>query len=265
MTRFFHLCIFAALVCYAQGQSIVEKNVTDAKGQKQGYWEKTYPNGQLWYQGNFKDDRPVGEFRRYNEDGSLKTIQDYRTDGKSCYTRLYYQNGELAAEGLYQNNKKDSVWKYFSFYDKTLSLTETYSGGERNGPTIKYYPSGQPAEKVLWIAGKREGEWVQFFETGSPKLKANYTGDKLNGQFVFYFPNGRVEITGMYSNNLQEGVWQYFTLEGILHMTLEYRAGKALDTEKLDAQQREYFEMIEENIGKIREPDEDSLMPGRGN
>lgn len=265
MNRFIQLCYFALMVCLAQAQPAGEKNFTDAKGQKQGYWEKTYPNGQLWYQGTFKDDRPVGEFRRFNDDGSLKTVQNYRADGQFCYTRLFYQNGELAAEGLYRNNKKDSLWKYFSFYDKTISLTETYSDGTKNGPSVKYYPSGQPAEKLLWANGKREGEWIQYFESGSPKLKATFTGDKLNGQFVFYFPNGRIEITGLYKDNLQEGIWQYYTLEGTLHMTLEYRAGKAQNTEKLDEQQREYFEMIEKNIGKIREPDEESLMPGRGN
>lgn len=225
---------------------------------------KTYPNGKVWYQGTFKDDKPVGELKRYNDDGSLKSIQHYSDNGQGCYTRMFYQNGVLAAEGIYSNNAKDSVWKYYSFYDKTVSLIETFDKGVKNGLSAKYYPSGRQAEKVNWVNGKREGEWLQYYDSGLTKFAGNYTNDKLNGRFLYYFTNGRIEITGQYKDNLQDGIWQYYTIDGTLHMTLKYKEGQALDADKLDEQQREYFKMVEKNMGTIQEPDENSLMPGGG-
>ena len=40
------------------------QNLTDAAGKKQGQWVKNYPNGKIMYEGTFKDDKPVGLFKR---------------------------------------------------------------------------------------------------------------------------------------------------------------------------------------------------------
>ena len=39
------------------------QNITDAKGQKQGVWTKTYPNSSgIQYKGQFKNNKTVGTF-----------------------------------------------------------------------------------------------------------------------------------------------------------------------------------------------------------
>ena len=47
------------------------QNKTDEKGRKQGKWSKAYPNGQVRYSGEFKDDKEVGTFSYYSKDGKL--------------------------------------------------------------------------------------------------------------------------------------------------------------------------------------------------
>jgi len=48
--------------------TVMSQNVTDAGGKKQGPWVKKYPNGNIMYQGTFRDDKPVGLFKRYTEE-----------------------------------------------------------------------------------------------------------------------------------------------------------------------------------------------------
>ena len=48
-------------------------NRTDEKGRKQGEWAKAWPGGTLRYQGQFKDDRPVGLFRYFDEEAAHLT------------------------------------------------------------------------------------------------------------------------------------------------------------------------------------------------
>lgn len=63
-------------------------NQMDAKGEKQGYWIKKYPDGQILYEGSFRNNKPVGEFKRYYEDGSLKSVLMY-SDKKMKHLRKY--------------------------------------------------------------------------------------------------------------------------------------------------------------------------------
>ena len=58
---------------FASSQTETQINKTDQQGRKQGHWIKKYPNDNVMYDGFFKDDHPVGEFRRFFENQSLKS------------------------------------------------------------------------------------------------------------------------------------------------------------------------------------------------
>jgi antitoxin component YwqK of YwqJK toxin-antitoxin module len=91
-----------------------EKNKTDAKGKKQGYWEKIdEKTGKLKYKGNFKDGKPVGEFEFYYESGKLKSKLVHMADKKTSRAKIYYESGRIMSVGKYINAKKDSVWTQY--------------------------------------------------------------------------------------------------------------------------------------------------------
>ena len=71
------LAISAVVAC----QTETEINKSDQQGRKQGHWIKKYSDGIMIYDGFFKDDHPVGEFKRYYEDHSLKSLLIYSDDG----------------------------------------------------------------------------------------------------------------------------------------------------------------------------------------
>ncbi|GAI77747.1 unnamed protein product, partial [marine sediment metagenome] len=149
--------LFILFTCFyyiAYSQTINKQNDTlinriDAKGQKQGYWKK-FNKKTLLYEGYFKDDLPVGEFKRYYEKGSLKAIMTYNTNEKTAITKLYYENRKLAAEGLYLEKKKHNIWKYYSYYDNCLLYEESYKYGIKEGASKKYYCSGVLLETIEW-------------------------------------------------------------------------------------------------------------------
>ena len=53
------------------------------------------------YTGQFKDDKPEGTFKHYDEDGRLTTIQDFDATGKVSRARHFHPNGTLMATGKY--------------------------------------------------------------------------------------------------------------------------------------------------------------------
>jgi len=199
--------------------------------------------------------------KRYYEDGTLLAIQYFYKNSEYSYTKLFYNNGHIAAEGKYINTLKDSTWRYYSFYDKTLRLEENYTKGKKQGVSTKYYPNGKPAEIITWKDDIKNGQWLQFFENGQLKLKAFYINDKRSGDFNTYWPNGKNETIGKFENNLMEGEWKYFDEEGNQKIKVIYKNGVAQNPEAIEKAQKEIFELIEKNKGKIPEPKEEDLLP----
>jgi antitoxin component YwqK of YwqJK toxin-antitoxin module len=95
-------------------------NQTDALGQRQGYWKKSYPDGNLIYKGFFKDGKPVGKMERFYENGTRRAELVYLEGTDITHARIFYKTGDLAADGKYVNMAKDSVWRYYSYYSDDL-------------------------------------------------------------------------------------------------------------------------------------------------
>jgi antitoxin component YwqK of YwqJK toxin-antitoxin module len=236
------------------GQNGENINKTDKQGLKQGYWEKHYPNGKPAYQGHFKDGKPVGQMIRYYESGAKKAEMDFKNDGNTSYVTFFHENGNIAAIGKYINNEKDSVWSYYSYYEKNLQTRENYKNGKKHGKTLVYYESGQVYDETQWENGKLQGEWSQYFQNGNLKMRAYYENDMLHGSFNVYFDNNEPEIVGLYENNLRHGKWIFYNQEGEQLLQLDYEKGQVLNQEVLDEEQQKFFRQMEENMGKIQDP-----------
>src|SRR6056297_497364 len=102
------------------------QNELDEQGRKTGHWEVTYPDGTLRYKARFVEGKPEGMMKRYAPDGRLVAQLNFREGGDRCYAHLYRENGNLAAEGVYDRQEKDSVWTYYASGSKTKRLVEEY-------------------------------------------------------------------------------------------------------------------------------------------
>jgi antitoxin component YwqK of YwqJK toxin-antitoxin module len=262
--KFYYLISFLVVISFysfaGSNRQDTVFNQTDSKGWKQGYWKKYYPNGNLMYKGFFKDDKPVGEMKRYFESGNLKAILifDEKTDYSSA--KIYYEDGTLASDGFYSGSKKDSIWNYYSYYDRQLKSRETYKKGVKNGFSYQYYPGGNCFEKTEWKNELKDGVWEQYFEDGSVRLQAVYNHGKLAGNYIVYYSKGRPMVSGRYENNRREGNWVYYNENGSVNQEICFSDGKPLNEKELTTQQQEFFRKIEENIGKYNDPEPDEFF-----
>lgn len=247
--------------CFYAQQPDTIWNSVDHLGRKQGAWRVFYDNGKVKFEGYFKDNKPIGTFKRYYDDGALFAVQTFFDNSEFSVVKMYYQTGNIAAEGRYKGKEKDSIWKYYSYYDKTLRLEENYKNGKRHGASIKYYPNGRPAEILMYSNDLKNGSWKQFFQNGTLKLDAVYKNDKRDGDYKLYRFDGTPEIQGRFSNNLMVGPWIYFDEKGKEILHVNYINGIPQNTAYFDSIQNEIFKAIDANKGKIPEPDENDLLP----
>jgi len=236
-------------------QSVQTINQTDKEGMKQGHWIKKDPNGKILYDGFFKNDKPAGEFKRYYEDNTLKSLLVFNADGTEAKATLYYSNGMVASTGKYVNQLKEGRWQFFSPSTKGLLISEeNYSGNKKNGISIKFYPDSTIAEKCYYKNDFRQGEYLKYYPNGSVNLKTNYTNGKLNGSFEAFFENGKPEITGQYKNDLREGPWVIFKKDGNQRFRTEYTAGIPNNAD-IDIYESNYIDSLERNKVKIEDPE----------
>src|SRR5688572_20924382 len=105
--------IFTLFLILQVAFAIAQK--TNGAVKKNGYIKKKDPaTNKLVYEGEFKNDVPVGKFKYYYPNDSVRAIMHFRTGGKVAYAWLFHMSGKRMAEGKYINREtKDSVWTYY--------------------------------------------------------------------------------------------------------------------------------------------------------
>lgn len=246
-------------ISYASPQDTIF-NQSNQQGQKEGWWKTYYSNGHLRYVGYFSKGFPQGNMTRYYDDGTLKAKLFYRPDGHTVHALLFYNNGQSAAEGNYIDSKKDSIWKYYSFYTENISTEESYKNGQREGISKKYYDTGELFEEIEYQHDVKDGRWIQYFENGKTRLISSYKKGVRTGIFQTFYESGQPEIKGSFSDNLMDGDWHYYDESHTEKMVIRYSKGIAQNPEPLDKIDREYYKRIEESKGRYPEPDETNFL-----
>jgi antitoxin component YwqK of YwqJK toxin-antitoxin module len=246
------LIAFSSIVLCQNETSI---NQVDSKGRKQGHWIKRYQDETILYDGYFKDDHPVGEFKRYYENKNLKSVLQFSANGKEASAILYHSNGNIASKGKYINQKKEGKWQFFSERVKDYLISEDiYSADLRNGISLKFYPDSTIAEKVGYVNDIRQGEWTRYYPNGSILLKSNYLNGRIDGKFETWFEDGGIEYSGQYKNDARDGLWLIYSADGTVKYRMEYIDGITKDRQ-MDIDESKILDSIEQNKDKVQDPE----------
>ena len=208
---FFGLCLLAN-PCFSQ-----DYNQTDAKGRRQGKWCDFYPNGQIRYEGQFKNGKCTGVFRYYDEQGNLKATNKFDKSGEKAQNQTFAPNGKVIAMGTYINQKKEGEWRYFDKTTGKLVLVEDNKNGKVHGWSHVYNPDTERvAEESQYVDGVREGVCRQYFDSGYLMMECQFHNNQMNGPAKTYFPNTALKEEGNYVNGQKSGQWKIYNEDGDL-------------------------------------------------
>ena len=227
-------------------------NQTDANGLKQGFWTKKYPNGVIAYEVTFKNNIPVGDYKRYHENGKLNAFLIYDDEGKWADAKMYDDDGKLIAEGKYIGKLKEGLWVYS---DKGAKVAEeTYKNGKKEGVSKSFYKNGNLSEEKHWKNDVENGAWRQYYINGKKRLETRIDNGIRNAVYYVYYQNGMLEIRGQYKNDRMEGKWIYYDKKGKLKKQIKYVKGKAENQDELDEEEQKIFKQFEENRKRLMDP-----------
>lgn len=229
-------------------------NQIDATGKKQGYWEKMQPNGKPLYKGQFKDDKPVGEWKRYHDNGVVKAQISYPENSDTAAVILYNNIGNKVAEGYYVGKEKAGHWNYF---DKGKKVSEeNYVDGTKNGLARTYYPTGELYVETDYVDGVENGIYRAFFKSGEVYFECQMKDGKRDGYCQIYHSNGEMETEAFYKAGVREDIWNYYDEDGKLSYALIYKKGLIQNQSVLDSVEQISYRKLDANRNKILDPEQ---------
>jgi len=226
------------------------KNYTDINGLKQGYWEKKYSNGEIEYTGYFIDNKPVGEFKRYDKYGNLYAFLINDTTTNHSRATFYHRNGKVIATGNYIGHNKDSIWNYYDGND-ILYLQESYKNGKKDGTFKRYSRERVLLEEINWKDDVRNGVWRKYYYNGIMMWEGYYVNGKLEGEAKVWNSNGKLYKKGSFKNDLMEGIWTKYDEHGNIIKQYKYINGICPE---LEDEQNEMLKEMQKSKGKFPEP-----------
>ncbi len=228
MKKIFILLMLLVPLIRLAGQDTL--NQTDPHGRKHGSWIKRDSAGNKIYEGQFDHGVPYGEFRYFYPNGAKKTVSNISQQGKRARTVSWFPNGKLMAKGNYLNEKRDSIWQYFSDITEQIISEECYSNGNLNGPSKVFYPNGAVSEIKNYTNGIANGTWEMYFDDGNLKLKGNFLNGEKDGNYRIYSPDGQLLVKGKYYNGHQDGDWFYYDEKGAIRQQDFFNKGQLVRT-----------------------------------
>jgi antitoxin component YwqK of YwqJK toxin-antitoxin module len=228
------------LFCVSLSQLIFSQNKIDEKGKKQGQWVKTYPNSKaIEFKGQFKDDKPYGEFVYFFQSGKIKARTNFIENSSSSYSVLFHENEVILAEGKFIGKEKDSTWNFYGNHGH-LGLIENYKKGVLHGKrTVFYVPENlkDTTKRISQVCnynnGAREGEFIEYFDNGVLKNTSKYEKGKCVGVALSYHPNGKLMLKDTYLNGAKEGWCYAYNEEGTETGKSYFHLGQRLSEEEL--------------------------------
>jgi antitoxin component YwqK of YwqJK toxin-antitoxin module len=131
-----------------------------------GNFVRYYSNGKLQFEIPYVDGIPVGQYKEWYIDGTLKLVGNYNNEGlENGEFRKWYENGIICFEGFYKNGECDSTWNFYS----------------RIGVLMK---------KSFFRNGMKESTWQYWTDKGELNTIEEYRNDSLINEkkIIDYIP-----------------------------------------------------------------------------
>jgi antitoxin component YwqK of YwqJK toxin-antitoxin module len=200
--------------------------------ERHGEFRHYHPNGVVALDGRYQRDKPAGEWRWFDEHGTLLRRVAYGPkgeevlDGKSIQSpqNTFFTLSRIKlAEGQLKYDKPHGPWKYW-YPDGVLKAEGSYETGIPVGRWLYYHPNGQLGRITEYALGVPDGESLATYPTGQPEERGRLDHGIRTGTWRQWHPNGSRRSEGVYVEDLKEGEWRTWSAQGELVGHVRYQA-----------------------------------------
>ena len=144
----------------------------DGRVVRDGREQRFHPDGTPEVERHFLAGRPIGEWRRWYDDGSLRSSYEYAA-GSATRMRFFHPGGLPSAVGLAVEGVREGAWTFW-YSDGALRQQGEYEAGLRVGVWTIFWPGGGLRSRGGFRGDERVGEWKHWPEE-PPTLESDWS------------------------------------------------------------------------------------------
>lgn len=196
-----------------------------------------FANGMVQSQGPYKNDKPIGVHRQYNEQGEIVKAEIYDsgrvmaegildTSGvQEGEWKEYHENGQLKSIGKYDKGVKIGAWKYYYSNSKLFETGKYDSKGRQQGKWMWYYDDAKLRRESNFLNGQEDGDFIEYTDSGSVLTSGEYSEGLKEGKWFYLL--GNYKSIGKYTDDQQDSVWtEYYVDNGKIRYKGNYNQGR---------------------------------------
>lgn len=222
-----------------------------------------YANGDVKSTGGYVDGVKEGTHRIYDRQGNIEAGELYSQGDKigegiidrngdfQGKWKLYYETGELKAEGEFKDSKRVDDWIYYHkngeiehkakfgdgipngkwtwyYEDGKLRREEFFRRGKEDGTVTEYDRDGKIVVQGDYISGLRDGNW--FLNVGDHIERGEYVDGERTGEWMYEYPDETVGYEGEYVAGLAVGKHRWYHPNGQVKLEGKYKSGLRVGT-----------------------------------
>lgn len=212
---------YDAALYYPNGNKKREGKVL--AGKLTGQWKDYNMNGFITSIDNYSEGKKDKKSITYYDNGKVKAETDYSAGETNGYYRQYYKNGNLQMEGAYIKDKEVDVWNSY-YKNKKLQSVNFYNDGNMDGWQEYYAVNGKLYYEEFYELG-----YVQkrvFFDTAGIIMQESVF-NKGSGKLETKYRNGKTKEKSVYINNMLQGPSVTYYPDGKPLSTKTFESGEA--------------------------------------
>ena len=196
-----------------------------------GPYKNYYKSGELFIEGQYKNEKRVGEWKQYHKNGQVSKIYSYKDGELNKEEISYYDTGVVSGKvvkvdgdfirfGYYESGEIEyerqlTTGYYKGFYENgVLEVEANYIENELSGKWKHYNNTGNLEWIVTYTDGYRNGVYQQFHSNGKLKVEGSIIKEKKQGIEMRYDENQTLVWKGYYHNDQFSDVWMRYDVNG---------------------------------------------------
>lgn len=226
--------------------------------------ERFYGSGELEFEIAFQGGVKEGKSIQFAKDGRMIAFMTYKNDKIYSVSRFnrfnkagektgvwkeFYESLNLKEEGIYADDKKHGVFRFYSTRGNLDSLKRYEFGVEvideeidNNVDVVRnYHSNGTIEEETVFVNGLRNGVSREYDSSGQIIGGGIYVDDILmesgktdkqgryQGDWELFYEDGSVRAKGAYVDGLKHGPWVYYFESGELEQKGSFDMGELDD------------------------------------
>ncbi len=185
---------------YDDGKPRLEREVSrysDNSFESNGVYREYFENGQIFAEGRFAKNDPVGEWVYFHENGKVAKKVNY-VDGKpDGVVETFDPQGRTLYRREFAGGKRQGDWLVFAPSDDEAGelvkvREEHYADGKPVGVWKTWRADGTAAQETPFKDGVLEGVATEWDEAGDKRAEITFVAGKRDGLTRVWRPDGKM-------------------------------------------------------------------------